>query len=158
VLSLLYILPAWYYQVIKTSANKQRFIIASLVILTFNIYLATSFFHYQGQVINQSANFSPSFRSMETLANELENKLGAHKRINIILSQNIEALPEGTRKVAVAVTDYFKLRDMYLRKGDQRQDVLSMQMELTERLGEDMDKSRIVHQANGMSYLRIGQP
>lgn len=155
VLSLLYILPAWRYQAIKTTANKKRFVIASLVILTFNIYLVISFFHYQGQVINQTANFSPSFRSMETLAHALENKLGADRRINITLSRNIEALPEGTRKVAVAVTDYFKLRDTYLRKGDQRQDVISLQMELTDRINEYRDKTRIVHQANGMSYLRI---
>jgi len=158
VITVLYILPAWHYQTIKKETNKRRFILASVLILAFNLYLVTTFFYYQGQVINQSANFSPSFRSMETLNKILVNNLGEDKRINIVLSDNVAALPEGSRKIAVAVTDYFKLMNKYVRKNEKHQGVISLQMELTERLSEDVDKSRIVHQANGMSYLRIEQP
>ena len=82
-------------------------------IFTLNIYLSLSFYSHQADKIANNTAFAPSFKSLETLAQELYAKTGNNQRIRITLSDNVLKLPEGERKIAVAVTEYFQLIDKF---------------------------------------------
>ena len=149
----LFLLPALFYQSVQKRTSKKLFFTSGSIILVLNIYLVFTFFQYQGYLINHSTTFSPSFKKMESLANELYQRIGPDKQIKIVLSKNIQALPEGERKVAIAFTEYFDLLNKYKSVPD-RQTYVTLEMELTDSLTDPIEKDGILYQENSVSFIQ----
>ena len=148
---LLFLMPVLFYQVINKIATRRIFIACTVVIFCFNVYLTLTYFHYQGEIIHQNSKFSPSFRSLEKLAEDLYNKIEKNKRIRIVLADDIQTLPEGERKIAVALTQYFEIIDHYKLERETPTEYVHI------RMTSDISKSllpanHILHRANGMIF------
>ena len=149
---LLFVIPALFYNSIQSVKFRRIFGMTTLVILTLNIYLLLSFYSHQADKIADDTYFAPSFKSLETLAQELYTKTDDNQRIRIALSDKIQKLPQGERKIAVAVTEYFELINEY-KIGDSRPpNYLYITMYLyNEEPATNVGK--ILLQTNGMYFI-----
>ena len=146
---LLFLLPVIFYSTISKPAVKNAFIATTIIILLFNIYLTMSYFYYQGIIIHQDSKFAPSFKRMEKIAEELYAKIGNGKQIIITLSESIQSLPEGERKIAVALSEYFMIRNKY--RNDQPPNFIEIKMDLKVNAPKTRVQGMLL-QANGMTF------
>ena len=91
---------------------------------------------------------------MKSIAQNLYLRVGPDKQIKITLSKNIDELPEGQRKVAIAFTEYFDLIGKY-HFSSPRKNHITLEMELNDRLPDFLNKESIVYQSNSVTFIRL---
>lgn len=111
---LLFLLPVLFLRNIKNTRTK-RFWIGNIASVTaFNVFLVISFFTYQNGLIEESNNFLASFRKLEMLRQELRSDAGDGAFIKVHISDNVNALPEKSRKTKAAIPHYIAIHQQFI--------------------------------------------
>jgi hypothetical protein len=116
---LLFILPAAFLKYLNSEKYINFFRLAISLMVVINIYLIVSFNHHQGELINNSNVFVPSFRKLEAARQEIRQHTDPELFIQLDPTDYVEGKPEYMMLGGVFLSDYMAITESFISHSEQ---------------------------------------
>jgi hypothetical protein len=150
---LMFLLPVLFLKNIKNARTKRIWIGNIASVTVFNVFLVISFFTYQNGLIEESNNFLASFRKLEMLRQKLRSDAGDGAFIKVHIADDVNALPEKSRKTKAAIPHYMAIHQQFISHTTSSRQTKVYLLKLAENLKER--EKGVVYKGNGIAIVAV---